>query len=136
MGIVHGDPGTDIGIEFEKFFKAETLRVIRCGLILEQVTGVEGSFVEHSGVPEGVTAVAEEEEDHEDSDEAEHFVRSPCQFCREFQTVFPFFFAWGSPRPSPARAKGGVGRTAPPPPHRMELASKPWLSGEVVCGES
>ena len=29
MGIVHGDPGTDIGIEFQQFFKGETLRIVR-----------------------------------------------------------------------------------------------------------
>ena len=29
MGIVHGDPGADIGIEFQQLFKGEALRVVR-----------------------------------------------------------------------------------------------------------
>lgn len=128
MGIVHGDPGADVGIEFQQLFKGEALRVVRGGLILEKVTGVEGAFVEHGSVPEGVTAVAEEEEDHEDSDEAEHFVRSPCQFCREFQTVFSSLLRVGlSPPPSGEgqREERRVG-LLPHRPHRAELASELW----------
>lgn len=52
------------------------------------------------------------------ADEAEHFVRSPCQFCREFQTVFSSLLRVGlSPPPS---GEGQRGRrengspTAPP----------------------
>ena len=57
MGIIDGQPPSDVRVQCRELRKGGTIRIFGRRLVLQQIIGNESPLIEHGRIPQGIPAV-------------------------------------------------------------------------------